>query len=122
MTLHLVVDEEVTHHNHRFRVRIWQCSDLRPGLVLLSQVAGGVPPDWFSAQLTNRVLRAFLGYPADIPGFYELSRWDGQTRAFRVTYDTIGCHLRPILVNPHYTPLDPQALGRLLGVPLESPN
>jgi len=63
--------------------------------VLLSQVQGDVPPDWRSSQLANLVLRSFLGYSAVIPTFYELSRFDGQTRAFRVNCDTVGCNLRP---------------------------
>ena len=48
------------------------------------------------------------------PTFFELSRWDGKTRAFRVSYDTIGCNLRPILVNPRYTPLDPAVIEQRL--------
>jgi hypothetical protein len=116
MTLHRVVDEEVILHKHRFRVRVWRGADLRPAIVLLSQVRGDVPPDWYSSQLANLVLRGFLGYPSTIPAFYELSRWDGQTRAFRVSYDIIGCHLRPILVNPRYTPLDPEVIEQTFAV------
>jgi len=113
-TFHLVVDEVVPVARHRFRVRVWRRADSRP-LVLLSQVQGDVPPDWCSSQLANLVLRSFLGYSAVIPAFYELSRWDGRTRAFRVTYDTIGCPLRPILVNPRYDPLDPEVIEHGFG-------
>ena len=74
------------------------------GLVLLSQVRGDVPPDWYSSQLANLVLRGFLGYRSTIPDFDELSGWDGRNRAFCVSYDPIGCHLRPILINPRYAP------------------
>ena len=113
-TLHLVVDEVVPVVRHRFRVRVWRRAD-SPPVVLLSQVPGHPPPDWCSSQLANLVLRTFLGYTAVIPAFFELSRRDGQTRAFRVTYDTIGCNLRPILVNPRYDPLDPALIERVFG-------
>jgi hypothetical protein len=113
-TLHLVVDELVPVDRHRFRVRVWRRADSLP-LVLLSQVQGGVPPDWCSSALANLVLRAFPGYSAVSPTFYELSRWDGQLRAFRVSYDTIGCHLRPMLVNPRYDPLAPRVIERVFG-------
>ena len=112
-TFHLVVDEVVPVASHRFRVRVWRRVDSRP-LVLLSQVQGDVPPDWCSSAIANLVLRSFLGYSAVIPTFYELSRWDGQIRAFRVSYDTIGCPLRPILVNPRHDPVDPEVLERVL--------
>jgi hypothetical protein len=114
-TLHLVVDEVVPVANHRFRIRVWRRADSQP-LVLLSQVQGDVPPDWCSSQLANLVLRSFLGYSAVIPTFYELSRWAGQLRAFRVSYDTIGCHLRPILVNPRYEPLARKSLQQVFGL------
>ena len=84
--------------------------------MLLSQIQGDVPPDWYSSQLANLVLRSFLGYSLPIPTFYELSRWDGRTRAFRVTYDTIGCPLRPILVNPRYDPLARKSLEQVFGL------
>ena len=122
MTLHLVVDEEVTHHKDRFRVLVWRSADPRPPLVLLSQVQGHPPPDWYSSQLANLVLRSFLGYSLPIPTFYELSRWNGLTRAFRVTYDTIGCNLRPILTNPYYTPLDPEVIEQVFGGKPDTPN
>ncbi len=92
-TLHLVVDEVVPVARHRFRVLVWRRADAQP-LVLLSQVQGDVPPDLCSSALANLVLRSFLGYPAVILAFYELSCWAGQLRAFRVSYDSIGCHLR----------------------------
>jgi hypothetical protein len=113
-TLHLVIDEIVPVTGHRFRVRVWRRADSQP-FVLLSQVQGDVPPDWCSSTIANLVLRTFLGYSAVIPAFYELSRWNGQLRAFRVTYDIIGCHLRPILVNPCYDPLTEQVLERVFG-------
>ena len=111
-TFHLVIDEVLSVTSHRFRVRVWRRADSQP-LVLLSQVHGDVPPDWCSSALANLVLRTFLGYSALIPTFYELSRWDGQIRAFRVSFDTIGCPLRPILVNPRYDPLTQQVLERV---------
>jgi hypothetical protein len=120
-TFHLVVDEVVPVARHRFRVRVWRRADSQP-LVLLSQVQGDVPPDWCSSQLANLVLRSFLGYSAVIPTFYELSRWDGRTRAFRVTYATIGCNLRPILVTPCYLPLDPEVIERVFGRKLDTLN
>jgi hypothetical protein len=113
-TFHLVVDEVVPVVRHRFRVRAWRRADSQP-LVLLSEIQGDVPPDWYSSQLANLVLRSFLGYSAVIPTFHELSRWDGRTRAFRVTYKTIGCNLRPILVTPYYLPLDPEVIEHVCG-------
>ena len=113
-TFHLVVDEVVPVAGHRFRVRVWRRADSRP-LVLLSQVQRHPPPDWCSSQLANLVLRSFLGYSAVIPTFYELSRFDGKTRAFRVSYDSIGCNLRPVLVKPRYDPLDPDVIEHVLG-------
>ena len=113
-TFQLVVDEVVPAASHQFRVRVWRRADSQP-IVLLSQVQGHPPPDWCSSRLANLVLRSFLGYSAVIPTFYELSRWDGQTRAFRVSYDTVGCNLRPILVNPRYDPLDPEVIGHVFG-------
>jgi hypothetical protein len=104
-TFHLVVDEIVPVARHRFRVRVWRRADSRP-VALLSQDQGDVPPDWCSSRLAYLVLRSFLGNSATIPTFYELNRWDCRTRAFRVSYDTVGCPLRPILVNPRYHPLD----------------
>jgi hypothetical protein len=116
---HLVVDEVVAVANRRFRVPVGRRANSQP-LVLLSQVQGHPPPDWYSSQLANLVLRSFLGYSLPIFAFSELSRWSGQTRAFRVTYDTIGCHLRPILVNPHYTPLDPKVIEQVFGPKLDT--
>ncbi len=78
-----------------------------------------MPPDWYSSALANLVVRAFLKYPITIPTFYEVSRWDGATRAFRVSFDTMGCKLRPILVNPHYTPVDPEIIEQLYGHKLD---
>src|SRR5271166_3981219 len=98
---HLVVDEIVAGANHRFRVQVWRRADFQP-LVLLSQVHGDVPPDWYSSVIANLVVRAFLGYSATIPKFFEVSRWNGAARAFRVSFDTVGCNLRPILIRPHY--------------------
>jgi len=95
-TLHLVIDEVVPVHPHRFRVRVWRGADLPP-LVLLSQILGDVPPDWYSSAIANFVLRSFLGYANVIPVFFEASRWAGKTRAFLVRFETIGCSLRPIL-------------------------
>ena len=120
-TFHLVVDEVVPVARHRFRVRVWRRADSQP-LVLLSQVQGHPPPDWYSSRLANLVLRSFLGYSAVIPIFYELSRWDGRIRAFRVSYDTIGCNLRPILVTPRYLPLNPKAIEHVFGRELDTLN
>ena len=100
----IFVDEQVVLHKRQFRVRIWRTADSNPSLALLSQVQGSLPPDWYSSQLANLVLRSFLGYSLPIPIFFELSRWNGKTRAFRVRYETIGCDLRPILPTP-ITPL-----------------
>jgi len=120
-TLHLVVDEVVPVHAHRFRVRVWRGAD-SPPLVLLSQVHGDVPPDWYSSAIANLVLRSFLGYANVIPVFFEVSRWDGKTRAFRVRFETLGCSLRPILVNPQYFPLNPQVIEQLFKLKLDTPN
>jgi hypothetical protein len=118
-TFHLVVDEVVPVANHRFRVRVWRCADAQP-VVLLSQVKGHPPPDWHSSQLANLVVRAFLGYSATIPTFFEISRWNGTARAFRVGYSTIGCNLRPILVSPHYNPLKPEVIEQVFGRKLDT--
>ena len=118
-TFHLVVDEVVPVATHRFRVRVWRCADAQP-VVLLSQVKGHPPPDWHSSQLANLVVRAFLGYSAAIPTFFEISRWDGMARAFRVNYDTVGCNLRPILVMPRYTPLEPAVIEQVFGRKLDT--
>ncbi len=100
---------------HRFRVRVWGRTDSQP-LVLLSQVRGDVPPDLCSSAPAILVLRTFLGYPAVMPAFYELSRWAGQLQAFRVSYDTIGSRLCPILVNPRYEPLARKSLEQVFGL------
>ena len=60
---HLVVDEVAPVASHRFRVQVWRRADSLP-LVLLSQVKGHPPPDWYNSQLANLVIRAFLGYSA----------------------------------------------------------
>ena len=118
-TLHLVVDEFVVVANHRFRVRVWRRADAQP-VVLLSQVNGHPPPDWHSSQLANLVVRSFLGYSATIPTFFEICRWNGTLRAFRVGYRTVGCNLRPILVNPHYNPLRPEVIEQVFGRKLDT--
>jgi hypothetical protein len=120
-TLHLVVDEVVPVANHRFRIRVWRGTDSRP-LALLSQVQGHPPPDWYSSQLANVVLRSFLGYSQPLPIFFEVSRWNGQVRAFRVRFETIGYQLRPILLNPKYEPIDPQVIAQVFGRKLDTPN
>ena len=120
-TLYLVVDEVVPVHAHRFSVRVWRGND-SPPVVLLSQFPGDVPPDRCSSAIANLVLRSFLGYTIVIPAFFELSRWKGKTRAFRVRFETIGCYLRPILVNPQYQPINPQQVERLFRVTLDAPN
>jgi hypothetical protein len=113
-TFHLVVDEVVPVANHRFRVRVWRCADAQP-VVLLSQVKGHPPPDWHSSQLANLVVKAFLGYSATIPTFFEICRWNGMARAFRVGYSTVGSNLRPILVSSHYNPLEPAVIEQVFG-------
>ena len=109
--------------DHRFRVRVAGTAppDSLP-LVLLSQVQGHPPPDWCSSAIANLVLRSFLGYSSVIPTFFELSRWVGKPRAFRVRFETIGCHLRPILVNPQYVPLNHQVLEQVFKVKPDTPN
>jgi hypothetical protein len=119
--LHLIVDEVVRFRAHRFRVRVLRGIDSH-ALVLLSQVQGEVPPDWCSSALGSLVLRTFLGYSAVIPTFLELSRWEDRLRAFRVRFETIGCHLRPILVNPQYVPIKPELLEQILNGKLDTPN
>ena len=113
-TFHLVVDEVVPVASHRFRVRVWRRAD-SPPLVLLSQVQRHPPPDWCSSRLANLVLRGFLGYSQPLPIFFEVSRWNGQVRAFRVRFETIGYQLRPILLNPMYEPIDPHMIERVFG-------
>ncbi len=75
-----------------------------------------MPPDLCSSAPAILVLRTFLGYPAVMPAFYELSRWAGQLQAFRVSYDTIGSRLCPILIDPRYDPL----AGRLVRIRVAS--
>ena len=113
-TFHLVVDEVVPVASHRFRVRVWRRAD-SPPLVLLSQVQSHPPPDWCSSRLANLVLRSFLGYSQPLPIFFEVSRWNGQVRAFRVRFETIGYQLRPILLNPMYEPIDPHVIEHVFG-------
>ncbi len=120
-SFHLVVDEIVAVANHRFRVQVWRSGDSRP-LVLVSQVQGHPPPDWVSSRLANVVLRCFLGYSLPLPTFFEVSRWNRKTRAFRVSYETIGHRLRPILLNPKYEGIDPQVIEQVFGRKLEIPN
>jgi hypothetical protein len=117
----LVDDEIVAIARHRFRVQVWRRADSQP-LVLLSQVPGHPPPDWFSSRLSNLVLRNFLGFLLPIPNFFELSRWNGQDRAFRVRYETVGYQLRPTLLNPKYEPLNPQVIEQVFGRKLDTPN
>jgi hypothetical protein len=109
---HLVADEIVSVASFQCRVRVWRRVD-SPPLVLLSQVKGHPPPDWCSSSLANLVLRSFLGYSLPVPTFYEISHWEGQFRAFRVTFETIGCELRPVLVNPSYDPLSPKIVEQV---------
>jgi hypothetical protein len=118
-SLHLVVDELVPVDKYQFRIRMWRQAGFPP-VVLSSQIPGHPPPDWYSSRLGNLVLRSFLGYAVPIPVFFELSNWRGQTRAFRVRYETVGCDLRPILQHPNYTPLIPSAVERLFGVELDA--
>jgi len=118
-TFHLIVDEVVPVDKFQFRVRMWRQAGFPP-IVLSSQVRGHPPPDWCSSLLGNLVLRSFLGYALPIPVFFELSVFSEQTRAFRVRYETIGCALRPILRNPKYTALKPEAVERLFGVKLDT--
>jgi hypothetical protein len=118
-TLHLVVDEVVPASRNRVRVRMWRRAGFPP-IVLSSQVRGHLPPDFYSSLLANLVLRSFLGYALPIPVFFELSVLDETTRAFRVRFETIGCDLRPILHNPKYTALKPEAVERLFGVKLDT--
>ena len=113
-TFHLVVDEVVPVARHRFRVRVWRRADSQP-IVLLSQVQSHAPPDWCSSRLANLVLRSFLGYSQPLPIFFEVSRWNGQVRAFRVRFETIGYQLRPILLNPVYEPIDPHVIEHVFG-------
>jgi hypothetical protein len=117
---HLVVDEIVPAAKFQFRVRVWRRADSQP-LVLLSQIKGHPPPDWCSSALANLVLRSFLGYSLPVPMFYEVSRWEGDFRAFRVRFETIGCELRPILHNPSWEPLDRKAVGKLFKFKFDVP-
>jgi len=120
-SFHLVADETIAVANHRFRVQLWRSADSRP-LVLLSQVKGHPPPDWVSSRPANVVLRSFLGYSQPQPIFFEVSRWNGQLRAFRVRFETIGYQLRPILLNPKYEPIDPQVIEQIFKRKLDAPN
>src|SRR5262249_48575078 len=119
--LRLVTDEVVSVRAHHFRIRVWRGTD-SPPVVLLSQVHGDLPPDCFSSKLATLVLRNFLGSPAEIPAFFELSRFDNQTRAFRVRFETIGCHLRPFLIHPTYVPINPQVFKQVFGIALDTPD
>jgi hypothetical protein len=103
-TFFLVVDELVPVRTMQCRVRIWRHTG-SPPLVLSSQVPGHPPPDFCTTRLANVALSSFLGYTLPIPRFFELSHWAGKARAFRVQFDTIGCKLRPILVNPQHSPI-----------------
>jgi hypothetical protein len=118
---YMVVDEIVAIARHRFRVQVWRGAN-PPPLVLLPQVPGHPPPDWFSSQIANVVLRNFLGFSLPIPNFFELSRWNGQGRAFRVHFETVGYQLRPTLLNPKYEPLKPQVIEQVFGRHLDTPN
>jgi len=120
-SFHLVADEIVAVANHRFRVQVWRSADCQP-LVLLSQIQGHPPPDWCSSRLANLVLRSFLGFSQPLPILREVSRWNGQLRAFRVSYERIGYQLRPILLNPKYEPIDPQVIEQVFGRKLDIPN
>src|SRR4029077_11835051 len=99
---------------HRFRIRVWRRAD-SPPLVLLSQVQSHPPPDWCSSRLASLVLRSFLGYSQPLPIFFEVSHWNGQVRAFRVRFETIGYQLRPILVNPRYDALNREVIEHVFG-------
>jgi hypothetical protein len=118
---HLVVDEIVAVAHHRFRVQVWRRADCQP-VVLLLQVPGHPPPDWFSSRVANLVLRSFLGYSLPLPVFFELSRWNGKPRAFRVSYESAGYHLRPILLHPTYEPINPEVIEQVFGRKLDTPN
>jgi hypothetical protein len=120
-TFYLVIDELVPARTMHCRVRIWRHAG-SPPLVLSSQVPGHPPPDFCTTRLANVALRSFLGYALPIPIFFELSRWKEKPRAFRVQFDTIGCPLRPILVNPQHNPVDPKALERIFKVKVDTPN
>jgi hypothetical protein len=118
-TLHLAVDELVSVDEHQFRIRMWRQAGF-PAVGLSSQVRGHALPDRYSSSIGNLVLRGFLGYALPIPVFFELSTWRGQTRAFRVRYETIGCDLRPILHKPKHTSLNRSAFEQLFGVKLDA--
>jgi len=118
---YLVADEIIAVANHRFRVQVWRSADSRP-LALLSQVKGHPPPDWASSRLANLVLRSFLGFSQPLPIFFEVSRWNGRVRAFRVSFETIGHQLRPILLNPKYEPIDPLVIEQVFGRKLDTPH
>src|SRR6516225_7695494 len=109
---HFVVDEIVAVARHRFRVQVWRGPGSQP-LVLLTQVKGHPPPDWYNSKVANIALRCFLGYSLPLPIFFELSRWEGNLRAFRVHFETIGYELRPILLKPKYEPLNPQVIEQV---------
>jgi hypothetical protein len=98
-SLYLVVDEIVLVDTFQFRVRMWRQSGYPP-LVLLSQMPGGIPHEFYSDYLANLVLSSFLGYSLPIPVFFELALPNERWEVCRVGFQTIGCDLRPILVQP----------------------
>ena len=108
---YLVNDETVrATGNGSYRVRVWR----KPGhaLVLSEPEEGSPPPDLHSTSIANLVSRTMLGYSAPRTSWYEHSVFEGRHRAFRVTYDQIGNSLRPILIDPAYTPVKWAALWR----------
>jgi hypothetical protein len=56
---------------------------------------------------SNRPLTFFL--PSSLPIFtlYEPSRWNGQTRVFQVSYDSIGCCAADPFPSP-FLPFSPE--------------
>ena len=100
-----------------FRLRIWR-GTIGPAVVLVSQLAGGPSPSWFSSQLANLVLRAFLHFPAAGMLNFEDETIVSERRLFRLGFQRFGHAHRCCLTQPARQPCTWRFLEAIVGKPI----
>ena len=102
-----------------FRLRIWR-GTIGPAVVLVSQLAGGPSPSWFSSQLANLVLRAFLHFPAAGMLNFEDETIVSDRRLFRLGFQRFGHAHRCCLTQPARQPCTWRFLEAIVGKPISA--
>ncbi len=97
-----------------FRLRVWR-EKACPAVVLVSQLAGGTSPSWYSSQVANLIQQTYLGFPAEGLLYFEDELVQGERRLFNVTFVSFGQGLRQWMTSPKRLAFSWPELEELVG-------